>query len=92
MADVTVKIPAPLRFATGDAAEIRARGGTVREVLGAVEEGHPGFSEVVLDPQGNLHGYLNVYLGKTNIRKISGLDTAVDGSQPLAILPAFSGG
>src|SRR4051794_22398899 len=42
---VTIRIPTTLRTLTGGSAQIEVEGGTVGEVLTALEADHPGFKE-----------------------------------------------
>lgn len=92
MSDVTVRIPTPLRpFADGQA-ELRTRGGTVRDVLHAVGERHAGVGRRLFTPEGELRRYLNVFVGEHNIGSLQGLDTPVEPGEVLSIIPAVAGG
>ncbi|HUF84166.1 MAG TPA: MoaD/ThiS family protein, partial [Acidimicrobiia bacterium] len=49
---VTVRIPTQLRELSGGSSEVQVEGKTVAEVLEALEERHPGFSERLHDENG----------------------------------------
>jgi sulfur-carrier protein len=88
----TVKIPPVLRSQTGGAAEVRADGSTVGEVLRALTAEHPDTAEQLFGAEGDLNRYVNVYLNDEDVRVLNGLDTAVSGEDTVVILPAMAGG
>ncbi|HET9554262.1 MAG TPA: ThiF family adenylyltransferase [Anaeromyxobacteraceae bacterium] len=90
--EVVVRIPTPLRGLTGHRAEVRASGGTVREVLGALEAAHPGLGERLLDGRGALRRYVNLFLNEEDLRALGGLDAAVRDGDRLTVVPAVAGG
>jgi adenylyltransferase/sulfurtransferase len=89
---VVVRIPTPLRGLTGDRAEVRAAGGTVREVLGALEARHPGLGARLLDGQGALRRHVNLFLNEDDLRGLGGLDAPVRDGDRLTVIPAMAGG
>lgn len=87
----TVRIPTPLRTLTGGADEVSAEGATVRAVLDALEQKHPGMKDRLLDEKG-VRRFVNIYLGEEDIRFLDGLDTAVKADDQLSVVPAIAGG
>ena len=51
---VNVRIPTILRTYTGGAAEVKAEGTTLAEVIADLEKNHTGIAARVLDDQGKL--------------------------------------
>lgn len=92
MSKATVRIPSPLRSFTGGADEVEVDGGTVEQALQSLGERHSGFLERILDENGGVRRFVNVYLGSKNIRSLEGLGTAVKDGDVLAIIPAVAGG
>lgn len=92
MSQATVRIPTPLRPLAGGADEVAAAGGTVGEVLNALGAQHDGLLERILDAEGQLRNFVNVYLGEANIRSLDGLDSAVGEGSTIHIVPAVAGG
>jgi MoaD family protein len=88
---VTVKIPAQLRAATGNQAELEADGSTVGDVLDAVFAEHGDLKERITE-DGELRRFVNVYVGGEDIRYGEGLGTAVSDGNEITILPAVAGG
>ena len=88
----TVKIPPVLRPKTGGESEVSVSGSDVGEVLAALAEAHPDTREQLFGPDGDLNRYVNVYLNDEDVRVLDGLETTVDDSDTVVILPAMAGG
>jgi len=89
---ITVRVPAQLRTLTGGAGELSVDGGTVRGVIESLEAEHPGFEARLLDEQGALRRFVNLFVADEDVRFLDGLDTKVDDGQTLSIVPAVAGG
>jgi molybdopterin synthase sulfur carrier subunit len=90
---VRVKIPTQLRPLAGGQPEIEVEGAdSLRELLTKMGAGHPKLVERVLDEEGELRRFVNVYVGDEDVRFLEGLDTTLDESQVVSILPAVAGG
>ncbi|MFY9489216.1 MAG: MoaD family protein [Solirubrobacterales bacterium] len=87
-----VKIPPVLRSATNDEKEVSASGSNVGDVLRSVVENFPDTERQLFGPDGGLNRYVNVYLNDEDVRVLEGLDTAVEDSDTVMILPAMAGG
>jgi molybdopterin converting factor small subunit len=92
MSRVTVRIPTPLRSLTSGAAEVAVDGATVGDALRALERRHAGVLERILDGEGRVRGFVNVYLGDRNVRALGGLDASLDEGGVISIVPAVAGG
>ncbi len=88
----TIRIPAPLRSLAGGASEIAVEAATVRDALRHLELRHRGLTERILDGNGGLRGFVNIYLGDEDIRDHGGLDEPLAGSTVISIIPAVAGG
>lgn len=89
---VTVRVPTTLRMLTGGTSEVQVEGDTVAEVLDALEAGHPGFRDRLLDENGKLRRFVNVFVSDDDIRFLDGLATPVPPGATVAIVPAVAGG
>jgi molybdopterin synthase sulfur carrier subunit len=89
---VTVRVPTTLRMLTGGTSEVQVEGTTVSEVLAALESGHPGFRDRLLDENGKLRRFVNVFVSDDDIRFLDGLATPVPAGATVAIVPAVAGG
>jgi MoaD family protein len=89
---VTVRVPTTLRTLTGGSSEVQVDGATVAEVLTALEAAHPGFAERLLDDEGGLRRYVNVFVADDDVRFLQGLETPVSEGETVSIIPAVAGG
>ncbi|MEY3423443.1 MAG: MoaD/ThiS family protein [Ilumatobacteraceae bacterium] len=89
---VTVRIPTTLRPLSGGVSTVQVEGSTLAEVLASLNAAHPGFSERLLDSEGNLHKFVNVFVADDDVRYMQGLATAVTSGQTISIIPAVAGG
>jgi molybdopterin converting factor small subunit len=87
-----VRIPPVLRPSVGGEKELAADGSSVGEILRAIADEHPETESQLFAPEGGLNRYVNVYLNDEDVRVLDGLDTAVEDSDMLVILPAMAGG
>ena len=86
-----VRIPPTLRAEVGGLRELDARGDTVADVIDDLVERYPALGVQLLQ-DGELASFVNVYLGGEDIRTLDGLETPVDDSESLILLPAMAGG
>lgn len=89
---VNVRVPTTLRTLTGGEAQVAVEGGTVAEVLTALDAAHPGFKDKLLDDEGKLRRFVNVFVADDDVRFMDGIDTEVPDGETLSIVPAVAGG
>ena len=88
----TIRIPTPLRNATGGVATVEVEATTVGEALASLEQAHPGVGERLLDEGGKLRRFVNVFVDDEDVRFQQGLDTPVQSGSTVSIIPAVAGG
>ncbi len=89
-----VKIFATLRQLVG-AKEIEVGledGDTVGSVIARLVADYPALGEHILDDEGNLEAYINVFVNGRSTRFLDGLDTSLIEDDVLAIFPPVAGG
>ena len=89
---VTVRVPPVFRTMTAGNSQVEVDGGTVGELLDALEGAHPGFKDKLLDGDGNLVRYVNVFVDDDDVRFMDGLATPVPDGGTLSIMQAVAGG
>ena len=89
---LTVRIPTTLRSLTAGESKVQTTGATVKEALDNLEAAYPGFSERLLEDDGSLRRFVNIFLADDDIRFLQGLDTAIPEGSTLSIVPAVAGG
>jgi molybdopterin converting factor small subunit len=92
MSQATIRIPTPLRTFTAGAGEVAVQGATVREALAELERRHAGILPRVLDDQGRVRGFVNIFVGERNVRALGGLDSPLPAAAVISIVPAVAGG
>lgn len=65
---------------------------TVGGVLDELDQRLPGLVGKLLDGEGRLYGYVNIYVNGDDIRRGAGIQTAVKEGDEILVLPAISGG
>lgn len=89
---VKVRIPTILRTYTDGKSEVSADGSTLSEVIENLDSSYPGIKGRVLDEQGALRRFVNVYVGNDDVRFIEGLDTPTPDGAQVSVIPAVAGG
>jgi len=67
-------------------------GATIRELLGRLAELRPSLAHRLLDEDGNITRFVNVFVNGRDIRDLSGLATPVMPADEVTILPPAAGG
>ena len=89
---VKVWIPPQLRSVTDGNSSVPAKGDTVHEVLLDLKRQFPALSARVLDEDGKVRPYLNIYLNDEDIRFLQGDNTPVKDGDEVSIIPEIGGG
>lgn len=89
---VTVRVPPVFRTMTAGQSSVSVEGATVAEVLTNLDTAHPGFSAKLLDGDGKLVRYVNVFVDDDDVRFMQGLDTPVPDGITVSIMQAVAGG
>jgi sulfur-carrier protein len=67
-------------------------GATIRDLLGQLAELRPSLAPRLLDEDGNVTRFVNVFVNGRDIRDLSGLATPVVPADEVTILPPAAGG
>jgi molybdopterin synthase sulfur carrier subunit len=89
---VSVRIPTILRTYTNGESEVSADGGTLAAVLDSLEQSYPGIKGRIVDDQGALRRFVNVYVGNDDVRFLDALDTSTPDGAQISVIPAVAGG
>ena len=89
---VRVHIPTPLRKLTGGQARVEVEGATVTELINNLEADHAGTAEKLVDANGAIRRYVNLYVNDEDIRFLKGMDTPLNDGDSISIVPAIAGG
>ncbi len=89
---VLVRIPTPLRRMTNGLAKVEIESGTLNQMVDELETSYPGFKERLVDENGDLRYFVNVYVNGEDVRFLQGLDTSTSSGDEISIVPAVAGG
>ena len=89
---VEVRLPTVLRSQAGGASVVTVDSGTVGEVLAKLVAEYPGLSGQVVQADGSLHKFVNIYVDDDDVRYLDGVNTPVPDGAEVSILPAVAGG
>ena len=89
---VMVRIPGPLRRITDGVDKVEVNAETLNGLISALEEQYPGMKDRILDENGELRYFVNLYLNNEDIRFLDGLSTSVKPGDEVSIVPAVAGG
>lgn len=89
---ISIKIPSPLRRFTGEQNTVPVQAATVADALQSLFETHPDIRSQIVDEQGRLRNFVNLYLDQVDVKQRDGLDTRIEDDAELRIVPAIAGG
>ena len=87
-----VRIPTVLRPAMGGDTSVAVEGSTVGEILDHLTTNPPAVKGQLLNSDGSLHRFLNVYVNDDDVRYLGGVDAPVTNGDEITLLPAVAGG
>ena len=85
-------IPTPLRKYTENLATFESEVGTVGTSLTQLIGAYPDLKKHLLEPDGSLRGFVNVFVGDEDIRVLEREATPVEKDTVISIVPAIAGG
>ena len=92
MTEVTIRIPTPLRGFVGGVDQVTVPASTVGEALAALTAGRDSLRARLFTDDGELRRFVNVYLGREDVRRIGGLEAALPSGATLTLMVALAGG
>ncbi len=92
MANVIIRVPAPLQKSVGNKAEVAVVANNISEAIAALEAAYPGVKEKVCDDSGKVRKYLNLYVNDEDVRFLKGEATELKDGDEVSIIPAIAGG
>jgi MoaD family protein len=89
---VEVRIPTILRNLTGNQKQVQGEGDTLEALFADLETKFSGLRTRLVDDEGALRRFVNVYLNDEDVRFLGGLETKLGDGDTVTILPAVAGG
>src|SRR5258706_7048715 len=86
------RIPGPLRRLSDGNITVAVDATDLAGAIVALDAQYPGFKDRLLDENGDLRQFVNVYLNDEDVRLGSGLGARVGEKDEISIVPAVAGG
>jgi molybdopterin converting factor small subunit len=87
-----VFIPTPLRKFTNQASKVEIPGNNVMEVIQALSSAYPPLQRHLINADGKVPNFINIFVDDDDIRNLQYEQTAVKSSTIVSIVPAIAGG
>ena len=89
---VMVRIPTPLRRMTNGESKVEMESSNLGELVEKLDGAYPGFKDRLVDENGELRYFVNIYVNGEDVRFLDGLGTAISSGAEISIVPAGAGG
>ncbi|OLC65393.1 MAG: molybdopterin synthase sulfur carrier subunit [Actinobacteria bacterium 13_1_40CM_2_65_8] len=86
------RIPGPLRRLSEGEMTVAVDATDLGSAIEALDRRYPGFKDRLLDQNGELRQFVNVYLNDEDVRLGPGLKAKVSEKDEISIVPAVAGG
>jgi molybdopterin synthase sulfur carrier subunit len=87
-----VRIPTPLRKLTNDAELVEVDATTIGAAIVELQTKYPGIKERLMDDNGEVRRFVNVYVNEEDIRFLQNQNTPLKDGDEISIIPAIAGG
>ena len=87
-----VRIPTPLRKLTNDEELVEVSAATVGAAIVELQTRYPGIKERLMDDNGEVRRFVNVYVNEEDIRFLQNQETPLKDGDEISIIPAIAGG
>ena len=88
----TVIIPTPLRKFTNNTAKLEIDADTIAKTVDELTVNFPDLKKHLLDDNGQIRSFVNIFVGNDDIRNLQQGATAVKEDTVISIVPAIAGG
>src|SRR3954452_13035349 len=89
---IEVRIPTILRSYTGGEKSVEGKGDTLGDLFSDLDARHGGLRGRLVNDDGGLNRFVNVYLNDEDVRFLGGVETPLSDGDVVTILPAVAGG
>jgi len=87
-----VRIPTPLRKLTNNEELVEVKAATIGDVITELQARYPGIKERLVDDNGEVRRFVNVYVNEEDIRFLQNQQTPLKDGDEISIIPAIAGG
>ena len=87
-----VRIPTPLRKLTNNEEVVEVSATTIGNAITELQTRFPGIQERLVDENGAVRRFVNVYVNEEDIRFLQNQQTPLKDGDEVSIIPAIAGG
>jgi molybdopterin synthase sulfur carrier subunit len=87
-----VRIPTPLRKLTNNEELVQIKAETIGGAILELQSRYPGIKERLVDDNGEVRRFVNVYVNEEDIRFLQNQQTPLKDGDEISIIPAIAGG
>ncbi len=88
----TLYVPTPLRKLTNGKSKVEFSASSVEDIIARADSEFPGFRDRVLDSDGEIKRFINVFINGVDVRTLQGKATPVRDGDEVSVVPAMAGG
>ncbi len=88
----TLYVPTPLRKLTNGKSKVEFNATNVADIIADADSEFPGFRDRVLDSDGEIKRFVNVFVNGVDVRTLQGKSTPVKDGDEVSVIPAMAGG
>jgi molybdopterin converting factor small subunit len=88
----TVIIPTPLRKFANNTAKLNINAASIQDVVNDLSLNFPDLKKHLLDENGKIRSFVNVFVGDDDIRDLQNENTTLKEDSVISIVPAIAGG
>ena len=92
MMAIKLNIPTPLRKLTNGESEVLVDATQVGELIDSLDSEFSGIAGKLLDENGEIRRYVNIFVNDEDIRFLDGKSTSLKDEDEVSIVPAIAGG
>ena len=89
---INIRIPTPLRKLTNNEDVIEIEANSVKAAISEMQSRYPGIQERLIDENGEVRRFVNVYVNEEDIRFLQNQETPLKDGDEIALIPPVSGG
>ena len=87
-----VRIPTPLRKLTNNEEVVEIKASTIGDAITELQSRYPGIKERLVDDNGEVRRFVNVYVNEEDIRFLGGQTYAFQEGDEVLLVPSIAGG
>ncbi len=85
-------VPTPLRKLTNGKSKVEFSASNVDDMIVRADVEFPGFRDRVMDSDGEIKRFVNVFVNGVDVRSLQGKATPVKDGDEVSVIPAMAGG